>query len=777
MSNGLPYTLTARPMLEAKLSTGVRENGPPTGTTTLSAWTQLVRQPDEAVRKLISEARVLKDAYLKVLDEHGGDTKAQPVRDAKAAYDAVKDQSAWFMPAGLFPNGRKQTDVVAPSGIVFCEADYIPEGADIEGIRDSVASHPAVLAAWISLGGRGVHFLVSVWPHPRTREEHECAQWQAADAIGLGHNGIGNDPAVGNRERIVFQSSDARAYLISPDQEILPVMWDPDLPKPGSEPKPPPKDKPKAKPKPKAEKPEPEETGNEQPKSGNPHWQWFADHNPVHVENRNPLDLACLLLTDWVDAMIIKLTERVDKRGRPETHATAYIVDEYGMLRGDSATLNHMLYDTLDSLVAYARKQLTDPDAFANFCRWVSSNKIKASDVVDMIPSALVMAKARHPDMPLPEHADSKDFDLNPAVWGTPEGALDIRTLTILDPDETRKLRITASTVAAWDPKARHDAVDKVLPPLLPNGSLPDDIARYYGWCLTHPPHSDFGAEISETGAGKSTRQDVLRAGMGKRYITKCKRETFMESTYAKGGDTYNAGLFEMAIPAKMCFISEIKKGLHLTLIKDATGGEELLNARRIYQDDEEIRVGAHLIVQGNPVPPGETFLGLSSDGDGPAIRRRIRMFNIAPIPEDQQDDTLLDQCKSPEGRAAVVARCVEYARAMLDFGNTAPKTDAMKAREEEQIQTEKPDWVTDCLEGAIEPRADSDPAPPLDSWHAAQVVDRWWKEHKKNSRERGSRHQGRDQGHHQHLRRTRPQAGQHLPPALTAAARSPMSG
>ena len=194
------------------LSTGTGLYGYPDGVTTLPDWVASVRNESAAVLAVRA-------------------MKADP-----DGYKRRKDRLPWVMLPGDYSAAgrRRQTDAYQPSGMVFCELDAVGDGDTPAQARDSIAEHPAVIAAWLSCGGTGVHLAIAVSPPPQGNLAYHAA-WEAAVAALELPDGV-NDAAVKNCNRISYLGADPDAYCAGPDDAVSPVAWAITEPEPEPEP-------------------------------------------------------------------------------------------------------------------------------------------------------------------------------------------------------------------------------------------------------------------------------------------------------------------------------------------------------------------------------------------------------------------------------------------------------------------------------------------------------------------------------------------------------------
>ena len=110
------------------------------------------------------------------------------------------------------------------SGLVFLELDHhnnTPPDGWLEAERGRLAEHPAVVAAYASVGGRGLHIIAAVSPTPDTKDEYTMAWGWAGRELGVLDKG---DPRVKDITRLALISHDPDAHV---NLNPIPIDWEP----------------------------------------------------------------------------------------------------------------------------------------------------------------------------------------------------------------------------------------------------------------------------------------------------------------------------------------------------------------------------------------------------------------------------------------------------------------------------------------------------------------------------------------------------------------------
>ena len=176
----------------------------------------------ETTSTAFSRSHVAACAWIQKL--RGGDFSSlvAPVRAAEhgsATYRDLKDRIPAVAWAGEFEQGRKDTSPCNSSGLCFAEVDNVPDEA-LEALKARLAQHPAVLTAYISVGGGGVHVVSALSPIPQTAKQYKAA-WRAVSRE-LEIDKIG-DTSVSNRNRLALASVDPDLYF---NPTPVPIPWD-----------------------------------------------------------------------------------------------------------------------------------------------------------------------------------------------------------------------------------------------------------------------------------------------------------------------------------------------------------------------------------------------------------------------------------------------------------------------------------------------------------------------------------------------------------------------
>ena len=155
----------------------------PSATTTVGDWLSAIR--DGADRHSIEVIR---------------NTRGSP------DYDKLKQRLRNVSWSGTYPLGRKGQTPAEPSGLLVLEIDHHdgpPPLGWLEAEKARLGTNPAVVAAYVSPGGAGVHVVVAIDPIPGDRDQHKQAWSWATRELALEAFG---DPRVKDQTRLAAMS-------------------------------------------------------------------------------------------------------------------------------------------------------------------------------------------------------------------------------------------------------------------------------------------------------------------------------------------------------------------------------------------------------------------------------------------------------------------------------------------------------------------------------------------------------------------------------------------
>ena len=444
--------------------------------------------------------------------------------------------------------------------------------------------------------------------------------------------------------------------------------------------------------------------------------------------NRNTSANAARLLHYCGERMVVVLPEENDKPGTP---ADLYAVAPTGMLSWQDAEA--LIYEAADRYFEDCESVLGGNSREYDLCS-AHATRMKNSGVpkdIRATMTAVVRGLQREGLMPPEVELRRKsEIDADLFCIGTPGGVLELTTGRILPPDEARNRLVRSSTDVAYDPGARHDRIDEILPPM--DAKMAGDEGAFYralilGYGLTHVPSREFMWEICAANSGKSSFINALEQGLGLNYITEIRPEALRPDP-RRSSTSHNDDLFRLAKPARFAFVHEFEGEIDSGIIKSASGGDNL-TGREIYLQSALIRVTAHLWFMGNPRDDGSPRLGITNDDENTrAILGRVKMLQREPV---QYPDLDVVNLETPEFGRAALARLVEYTMAChrnLSRFPSAPSSSHLLLAEQQQAEAE--DWHRDWLPYVIRVRAGDEAQPDACVSSVYEHFSEWWGRH-----------------------------------------------
>ena len=321
-------------------------------------------------------------------------------------------------------------------------------------------------------------------------------------------------------------------------------------------------------------------------------------------------------------------------------------------------------------------------------------------------------------------YPDQIDADFS--VIACANGLVDIATLTIIPPQKARMHFACANTHVRFDPNATHPAVDTVLP-LEPKTSSMAALHEYLGWCLTHTPQRDLGAQVTAPNSGKTVIENGILFSLGD-YASSMRCEGLQVSRHglAKGSHTHNGDLFDLASPVRIAIISDAQGGFDTRLLNRLSGGDAKQTARDVGEKRKRFLVTGHMLIQGNTPAPGESFLGIDADSDaGAALIDRLRMFPLDPIPKEERDPTYLNLHTDESYKEAWLARLLTFAQKMIKVAECPQPIKEMQKAVADLEEQEREEWEH-ALGDAIEPCKGAE----LNSAEIKRWIQEYWYQH-----------------------------------------------
>lgn len=234
-------------------------------------------------------------------------------------------------------------------------------------------------------------------------------------------------------------------------------------------------------------------------------------------------------------------------------------------------------------------------------------------------------------------------WDADPWLFNVENGVLDLRTQTLRE--HRSQDRMTKQAPVAFDPDAKHPAVDALLELLTRDGREPF-LRRAFGSALAGIVKNETLLYlVGDAGTGKSTLAEALLATLGP-YATTVDTRTFIDTGNHRP-DGPRSDLLKL-MGARLAIGRELPKNgrLNATDIKALTG-RDTITARAPYaKEPVDFMPQFKLAVHSN--------YDLSADWDDPGVRRRLLRvpFDAKPeVPDPDVKDALVND---PTARGAL---------------------------------------------------------------------------------------------------------------------------
>ena len=176
--------------------------------------------------EVVPSATTMVGDWLTAIRDGADRHSIEAIRSARGTpdYDKRKKRLRNVSWSGTYPEGRKGKTPTEPSGLLFLEMDYHdgpPPSGWLESEKARISAHPAVVTAYVSPGGQGVHIVTAVDPIPGDRDQHQQAWAWATRELELEASG---DPRVKDQTRLAATSHDPNIYM---NTSPTPMAWKP----------------------------------------------------------------------------------------------------------------------------------------------------------------------------------------------------------------------------------------------------------------------------------------------------------------------------------------------------------------------------------------------------------------------------------------------------------------------------------------------------------------------------------------------------------------------
>jgi putative DNA primase/helicase len=196
----------------------------------------------------------------------------------------------------------------------------------------------------------------------------------------------------------------------------------------------------------------------------------------------------------------------------------------------------------------------------------------------------------------------SKDLDSDPYLFNCQNGTIDLRTGE-MRPHNSRDL-LTKMSPVIYDPSAQCPRWLKFLGEVFDgDAKVVEYVQRVLGCALTGIPEKAFFVLVGEGNNGKTTLLEAFRNVMGEDYSAVVKVDALLENLYGNGGS--NEAHIARLEGKRFVTASEPRQDrkFNESLMKDMTGGENKIAAKRLYQNPFEFQPQFKMFIDANHKP------------------------------------------------------------------------------------------------------------------------------------------------------------------------------
>lgn len=246
--------------------------------------------------------------------------------------------------------------------------------------------------------------------------------------------------------------------------------------------------------------------------------------------------------------------------------------------------------------------------------------------------------------------ADRRELDGDGRYLGCANGVVDLRSGRLLPPDDARRHFVTRETGVRFDPKAKHEVVDRLT------AHLPEAVARFLwrklGRTLWGLPDGTFLLIVGPTAGGKSTLIKAVSDALGDEAGTFGQDLLRPERGQGKTGPTPER---QALVERRLIFGHECESwNVDIAKLKAFTSGIDALSVQPKYQAEFTARAKASMVFVANSAPR----LGLSDA----AVMRRFRIVEYPAL--TLPDPAVMHAVQhEPAVRVAMLARLVRMAQ------------------------------------------------------------------------------------------------------------------
>ena len=341
--------------------------------------------------------------------------------------------------------------------------------------------------------------------------------------------------------------------------------------------------------------------------------------------------------------------------GRASSHwgeSVAYTLHESGRWDPTPDPWRDMLTAILTDIESSARRDLRG-NAIAPTLRSIHA-ALKKDNMVHSVRLNLSATAKLNPDAyPNLTRCTVEQLDANLRYFGCDNGVVDLDKGVLLKPEEGRKALVTHTTGVKFDPDATHSDVELLF------RHLGKKLRNWYWAVMAHALHGRPARRlylvVGERGGGKTQMAQALVGSLGE-YAKQP-----MDSALTESGTSgqHNTELAAFAHPTRICVMDEVNTPrwkVSSPLLKRLSG-DGSITFRRLHENPQTRAATGTLFLICNPRSIPRLRL------EDEAMQDRLRELPYPSVPAENRDPSLPARLKTPEFRAAFLAKLVARAK------------------------------------------------------------------------------------------------------------------
>ena len=373
-------------------------------------------------------------------------------------------------------------------------------------------------------------------------------------------------------------------------------------------------------------------------------YSWYVKGDFVRIWECTPVgDIARTLRECAGDLLAVRMDSGESAQLRVDNGHGVWRPDEDELHRRIAATALKWHHASVDANIS--RKQAQE------VASWAKQAATPVSWARAIASTGRVVAGWRNREGPMPgllTRAWDIEMDTNGRYLGCANGVVDLQDGRLLPQHEGRKHLVSRSTGVAYDPDAKHWAVDALL------SHLPDDVREYLlaslGRAVWAQPDKSFLVLCGPKNGGKTTLTLAVQASLGDESDTLS--EDALRPT--RGGKIGPTPERRALVECRIASAVEVENWrIDYGRLKAFAGGGDWISYQPKYGAESKRKVRATILMAANEMPT----LGLTD----PAVHDRFRLIDY-PQPFERNPAIKLAFEKDPAAAAAMLALLVRYA-------------------------------------------------------------------------------------------------------------------